>query len=260
MSIKTPPGAQPYEALAAAYDLSGQARFSLKMVGYLLEILAMRRIRPTHIADLACGTGAAAVALARRRFLVTGVDGSEAMLARARLRAVRWGVDVAWLQADLAELPALATEAGRGVDLALCLYDSLNHLTSPLEFRRALASARRQLAPGGHIFFDLNSAHAYATVWGNSQDAWVGPDHARFWRSRYDAEAGLATLEATYFVPGDAGQWQRVEACHTARGYDHAFVLEALAEAGFECLDAYEALTFAPVRPDTYRAAYLART
>jgi ubiquinone/menaquinone biosynthesis C-methylase UbiE len=259
MSIKTPPGSQPYEALAAAYDLSGQARFSLKMVGYLLELLALRRIRPLHVADLACGTGAAAVALARRRFRVVGLDGSEAMLARARQRAERWGVDVAWVQADLTALPALEALPERGADLVMCLFDSLNHLTSPIAFRQALAGARRLLAPDGLLFFDLNSPHAYASVWGDSQDAWVGPSHARVWQSRYDPDAGIATLRATYFLPLPDGSWQRVDAKHTARGYTHAFVLEALAEAGFECLDAYEALTFQPVRPESYRAAYLAR-
>jgi ubiquinone/menaquinone biosynthesis C-methylase UbiE len=259
MSVKPPPGAQPYEALAAAYDVSGQSRFSLKMVGYVLELLALRRIRPLDVADLACGTGAAAVALARRRFRVTGLDGSDAMLARARQRASRWGVDVTWVQGDLAALPWLGLTPDRGVDLALCLYDSLNHLTTPVAFRQALAGARRLLAPGGHLFFDLNTPHAYASVWGDSQDAWVGASHARFWRSRYDRSAELATLQATYFLPQADGSWQRVEASHTARGYRHEFVLEALAEAGFECLEAFEALTFEPVGPETYRAAYLAR-
>ncbi|MEB3329101.1 MAG: class I SAM-dependent methyltransferase [Candidatus Sericytochromatia bacterium] len=258
MAFKSPSGSQPYDALAAAYDVSGQSRFSLKMVGYLLELLALRRIRPHHVADLACGTGAAAVALARRRFQVTGLDGSAAMLERARRRGERWRVEVEWLQGDLVDLPRLGT-TDRGVDLALCLYDSLNHLTTPLAFRQALAGARRLLAPGGHLFFDMNTPHAYATVWGDSQDAWVGPSHARFWCSGHDPATGLATLQATYFLPRPDGSWQRVDASHTARGYAHAFVLEALAEAGFECLEAYEALTFRPVSSTTYRAAYLAR-
>lgn len=250
-----------YDALAAVYDVSGQSRFSLKMIGYLLEILALRRKKPVRIADLACGTGAAAVALARRKFLVAGLDGSSAMLDRGRARAARWKVNVAWHQADLANLPAqagsLLPEAAGGFDLVTCLYDSLNHLTEPVDLRRALVGARRLLAPGGLFFFDVNTPHAYRSVWGDSHDSYLGPHHARFWKSRYDHATGLAQLDATYFVP-EGEQWKRVDLTHVARGYDDTFVRAALAEAGFELLEAYEALTFQPVSGETYRAAYLA--
>lgn len=251
-----------YDALAAVYDISGQSRFSLKMIGYLLEILALRRIKPIRIADLACGTGAAAVALARRKFRVTGVDGSQAMLARAQARAERWKVDVNWLQADLADLPERWPGfPDGGFDLVTCLYDSLNHLTVPVDFRRALMGVRRILAPGGLFFFDVNTPHAYASVWGNAEDSHLAADYARFWRSRYDAPSGLATLNATYFVSeaADPTTWRRLDITHTARGYDDATVRAMLAEAGFELLEAYEAQGFTPVGPETYRAAYLAR-
>lgn len=251
-----------YDSLAAVYDISGQSRFSLKMIGYLLEILALRRIKPHRIADLACGTGAAAVALARRKFRVAGIDGSAAMLARGRARAARWKVDVDWIQADLAALPERWERFPEGgFDLATCLYDSLNHLTVPDDLRRALMGARRILAPGGLFFFDVNTPHAYASVWGDATDSHLAPDYARFWRSRYDAASGIATLSATYFVPEahDPAVWRRLDMTHHARGYDDATIRALLEEAGFELLEAYEALGFTPVGPETYRAAYLAR-
>jgi SAM-dependent methyltransferase len=148
-------------------------------------------------------------------------------------------------------------QAAGGFDLVTCLYDSLNHLTDPVDLRRALVGARRLLAPGGLFFFDVNTPHAYRSVWGDSHDSYLGAHHARFWRSRYDQESGLATLDATYFVPvGDL--WRRVQFLHTARGYDDAFIRASLAEAGFTLHEAYEALSFTPVSGETYRAAYLA--
>lgn len=254
-----------YDSLAAVYDISGQSRFSLKMIGYLLEILALRRIKPSKIADLACGTGAAAVALARRKFRVTGIDGSRAMLDRCRARSERWKVAVDWRQADLADLPERWEGFPEGgFDVVTCLYDSLNHLTVPVDLRRALMGARRLLAPGGLFFFDVNTPHAYASVWGDAEDSHLAENYARFWRSRYDAQSGIATLSATYFVQpaaaaADPACWQRLDITHTARGYDDATVRALLEEAGFELVEAYEALGFTPVGPETYRAAYLAR-
>lgn len=258
--IKTHPGSEPYQALAAIYDLTGQSRFSLKMVGYALELLALHRIRPINVVDLACGTGAAAVALARRKFQVSGVDGSTAMLARAEARARKWEVNVEWLNGDLTELGRIQWENQRPpFDFALCLYDSLNHLTDPNEFSGALAAVAGLLKTGGHFFFDVNTPYAYSTAWGNAQDTYVGADYARYWRSQFEPATGLATLHATYFFRSQSTdeQWQRIDTRQTARGYDQAIINTALAQAGLRPLVAYEALTFAPIRAQTYRAAYL---
>ncbi|MEB3284100.1 MAG: class I SAM-dependent methyltransferase [Candidatus Sericytochromatia bacterium] len=258
--IKRPSGSTPYEALATAYDISGQSRFSLKMVGYLLELLALHRIRPITIVDLACGTGAAAVSLARRKFTVTGVDGSQAMLDRARCRAQRWHAEVQWLSGDLVHLSETHWQSpDPQFDLAMCVYDSLNHLTDPSDFQGAVLAVSSLLKPGGHFFFDVNTPYAYEKAWGETQDTYVGAHHARYWRSRFDSETRLATLDTTYFVQNgsDANTWQRIDTRQHARGYDDQAVSDALQKAGFLTLVSYEALTFAPLTPHTYRAAYL---
>jgi 2-polyprenyl-3-methyl-5-hydroxy-6-metoxy-1,4-benzoquinol methylase len=258
-----------YDLLAQVYDMSGQSRFSLKMAGYLLEILALRRSKARRIVDLACGTGAAAVALARRGYQVTGVDGSEAMLDRARARAARWGVQVDWRQQDLAAL-----DLPGPYEVATCFYDSLNHLTDRLAVQQAFFGARRLLQPGGLFFFDMNTAYAYAKVWGSAEDSHLDARYARFWRSSYDRPTGLATLQATYFVreeAADAGpqgpeaagaagdRYRRIELTHHARGYDPDEVGAMLRGAGFKLLEAYECLSLEPASLDSYRVAYLAQ-
>lgn len=247
-------GASIYDAIAEVYDLSGQSRFSLKMLSYLLELLALRRSKPQRVADLACGTGAAAVALAKRKFKVSGVDGSAAMLARARQRAACWKVDVDWRQQLLTEL-----DLPQAYELATCLYDSLNHLTEPLDFRKALFGVRRLLVPGGLFFFDMNTPYAYASVWGQAEDSHLADNYARFWRSSYERTSGIATLQATYFQRQADELYRRVSITHHARGYTPDEVRRGLEEAGFELLNAYQAMSFEPVDERTYRVAYLAR-
>jgi ubiquinone/menaquinone biosynthesis C-methylase UbiE len=254
MNVKPPAGSALYETLARVYDLTGQSRFSLKMVSYLLEILALRRAKPRRIIDLACGTGAAAVALANRKFEVTGVDGSAAMLGRARARAARWKVQVDWSQQSLTEL-----DLPQAYELATCFYDSLNHLTNPYDLKMALFGVRRLLVPGGLFFFDMNTRYALEHVWNGISDTHVDADYARFWRSAFDPETGLGRLETTYFVRDEDDRYTRVEAVHTARGYDPDEVKRALEDAGFTLLEAYECQTFEPAGPDTYRVAYLAQ-
>ena len=254
MNVNPPAGSALYETLARVYDLTGQSRFSLKMVAYMLEILALRRAKPRRIVDLACGTGAAAVALARRKFEVTGVDGSAAMLGRAEARAARWKVQVDWRQQSLTEL-----DLPQAYELATCFYDSLNHLTNPYDLKKAFFGVRRLLMPGGLYFFDMNTRYALEHVWNGTSDTHLDADYARFWRSSFDAETGLGRLDTTYFVREPDDRYTRVEATHLARGYDPEEVVAALEEAGFTPLEVYECPTFEPAGPDTYRVAYLAQ-
>lgn len=243
-----------YESLAEAYDLSGQGRFGLRMLAYVLELLALARWRPTSWADLACGTGGVTVALARRRFSVVGVDGSPAMIARAQARAVRWKVAPPLLVQDLTalELPA-------PVQMATCFYDSLNHLTDPTRLAQAFFAVRRNLQPGGVFFFDMLTPESFTGPWAQHEDAHLGDRHARFWSARHDAATGLNRLEATYFVAQADGRYERVSAVHEARGYAHESVAQALREAGFTLEHSYGCFRLDPPEPGEQRIAYWAR-
>src|SRR3989304_974130 len=53
------------------------------------------------VEDLGCGRGRPPIPLARRGYVVTGVDLSDKMLGIARARALREGVSVDWLREGL---------------------------------------------------------------------------------------------------------------------------------------------------------------
>lgn len=254
MRPPVPPEAACYEALAEAYDLSGQGRFGLRMLAYLLELLALARWRPGTWADLACGTGGVTVALAKRRFSVVGVDGSPAMIQRAQARAKRWKVAPSFLIQDLADLSLPAP-----VEMATCFYDSLNHLIEPQRLAQAFFAVRRNLRPGGVFFFDMLTPESFAGPWAQHEDAHLGETHARFWKARQDASTGINTLKATYFVAGPDGRYDRVSAQHEARGYSHLEVAQALSEAGFTLEHSYACFRLEPPEAGEQRIAYWAR-
>ena len=64
------------------------------MVDRTVDDLANVVARPGPVADLGCGPGAHALALARRGYDVVGIDGSPRMVEVARARAARDDVDV----------------------------------------------------------------------------------------------------------------------------------------------------------------------
>ena len=70
-----------------------------------LLIDALAPLEGKHVLDVATGTGRAALALAKRGAVVTGIDASEEMLAIARGRAQESGLTVRFQTGDAHELP-----------------------------------------------------------------------------------------------------------------------------------------------------------
>jgi SAM-dependent methyltransferase len=100
-------------------------------------------LEPGRALDLACGEGQNAIWLASLGWRVEGVDYSPVAVAKARQRAERDGVDVAFAEADLVEYEP---DAG-AYDLVLLLY---LHLSAE-EHRLVLARAAASLASGGTL-------------------------------------------------------------------------------------------------------------
>lgn len=110
----------------------------------IADELASMVVPPGPVADLGCGPGAHALALARRGYDVVGVDGSSGMVEVARKRAARDEVDATFEVHDVSA-PLRFADASLGGVLAILI---LQHLPNPAVF---VAEIRRCLRPGGHV-------------------------------------------------------------------------------------------------------------
>jgi SAM-dependent methyltransferase len=138
-----------------------------------------------RLLDMGCGTGGFAVEMAARGLDVVGVDHSEEMLARARERAERRGVEVEWVRDDMRRF-----ERPGAFDVATCLYDTLNHLTTNIDLMAAVRRVRASLAGGGVFLFDTNNRLAYWNIWDDPDPFEVDGDgfHLTI-RTRFDRDA-----------------------------------------------------------------------
>jgi SAM-dependent methyltransferase len=184
---------------------------------------------PRRVLDVCCGTGQMAHLLQQAGYTVTGVDGSPEMIQYARRNAPGCELIVADVRAFTVPVPC---------DLALCMYDSLNHLMSVDDLRQAFQSVRGALAPGAPFLFDLNLREGYRERWRGSF-GFVEDDHACVVRSAWDEPSGTAELRATMFRQRDGG-WQRSDVALHQRCHSPDEVAIALAAAGFTRLRVLE--------------------
>ena len=106
------------------------------------------------IIDIGCGTGRHAIELARRGYVVTGLDLSDSQLARARKKAAAAGVKVTFLKRDGRDF-----RFEEPFDVAIMLCEGAFSLmeTDAMNFQ-ILANARQALKPGGLFIFSCLNA------------------------------------------------------------------------------------------------------
>lgn len=132
-----------YDRESGAWERGRDEPTKRESVERTVDELAKVVAPPGPVADLGCGPGAHALALARRGYDVVGLDGSPRMIHLARIRAGRYEVDATFGVHDVSA-PLPFTDASlRGV-LAILV---LQHLSHPAAF---FAEIRRCLRPGGH--------------------------------------------------------------------------------------------------------------
>jgi SAM-dependent methyltransferase len=133
-----------YDRESAAWGRRREDPKHRELVERTADELANVIAPPGPVADLGCGPGAHALALARRGYDVVGLDGSPRMVEVARTRAAREVVD-ATFNVDDVSAPLRFADASLGGVLAILV---LQHLPHPAAF---IADVRRCLRPGGHL-------------------------------------------------------------------------------------------------------------
>jgi SAM-dependent methyltransferase len=104
-----------------------------------------------RVLELACGSGRLTIPMAQSGIEIMGVDLSASMLATARAKAQRAGVEVKFLEADMRSF-----DLPEKFSTILIPGNSLLHLFTPSDLIQCFACARRHLDPDGRLVFDIS--------------------------------------------------------------------------------------------------------
>lgn len=248
-----------YADYAQVYDRSGQLKFSLDMLPYLARLLERHPAPGRTMLDLACGTGTVAMAMAREGWQVHGIDGSEQMLAQARAKEAE-GADpsatpVTWSRQDMRSFSL----PGR-VDLATCLYDSMNYMLSDADLLAVMRGIYRTLAPGGLFLFDMNTAWALSTFW-DGQTYFTDAEHlSMIMESQYDDTRQRTTVQVTCFERlGEENLYRKIVETHTEQAYPPEQIATLLTDVGLHIEASYSCFSFRAPSPTTARIMWAAR-
>jgi SAM-dependent methyltransferase len=233
-----------YRRYALVYDLVWRAAPYDRFVDLCLETAAAQGTSVRRVLVAACGTGSAAVELARRGLDVTGFDLSPAMvaIAAAKLRG-----RARLLVGDLAAVPL----GGGWADLVVVLNASLNYLLEPAQVVAALSHLRRVAAPGGTVVIEPLSPRFVHHGWEPGRH--VDRDGLRL-DATYELQGDLVVERLRWTIGG-------VEESETYRQRLYADAeLEALvAAAGLRLVERRPMWPAIPAEPARGRTLWVAR-
>ncbi len=238
-----------YEAFASVYDVLMQNVDYKKRTEYLLKIFNRYDRKPTLLLDLACGTGSFAKEMLERGIDVIGVDASEEMLNIARENLP----ECLLLNQRAEELDLYGT-----VDGAICLMDSLNHITDYGDFCKAIERTALFLEKDRLFVFDVNTEYKHKNILGDN--CFVIENDGVFctWQNETD-ENLLTNIMLDFFVEGESGEYQRFSEDFSERAYTKTQIENALNSAGLEIVAVLDDMSFKEQKETSERLYYVTR-
>jgi SAM-dependent methyltransferase len=226
--------ASGYKILPEVYDRWQQSYgkdFSTLILPKLLQTIKIHNIPTSSLLDLACGTGTLAVMMARRGWKVFGIDASEGMLREGRTKTKGTRYPVTFSRQSMERF-----HLSERVQLAVCMFDAINHLSSSKAVLSCFESVYAALAPGGYFIFDVNSELCYRTIW-RQTEVIHEKDFTMILENSFDVPSRIGKSRVTLFLPR-GGLFEKKTETVRERYYPGDEIASLLVKAGFDVLEA----------------------
>ena len=123
------------------------------------KVLQLVKPRGKMVLDLCCGPGRCSIALAKKGFVVTGVDRTEFLLKKAKTRAKVAKAKIEWVQCDMRDFVR-----PEWFDLVLSMFTSFGYFGAKEADSIVLSNMFASLKPGGACVIDVVGKECLAKV------------------------------------------------------------------------------------------------
>jgi len=238
-----------YNAFSEFYDLlMADAQYD-ERAEYVLGLFREFGDTPTLLLDLGCGSGEFTKRFAEAGIETIGVDPSEDMLSSAREKLP----EGLFLNQSGAELDLYGT-----VDGAVCLMDSLNHITDYGELCDTLGKVSLFLEPGKLFIFDLNTEYKHREILGDNAFITETDEVMCCWQNFTD-ETLKTDIYLDFFAREEDGRYRRESDEFSERAYSPLQIEKALEKAGLQILAVLDDMTREPQNDTSERVYYVTK-
>lgn len=214
------------------------------------QVLKLMKIRPgARVLDLCCGPGRHSLELARRGFVVTGVDRTREYLADAAKRARKEKLAVDFVLGDMKKF-----RRPRAFDAAINMFTAFGYFERPADDFRVLRNLYASLRPGGVFLMDVMGKERIARIF-NPRTWHREPDGTIVLEERW-IEKDFTWIENRWTLIRK-GRTRTFRVAH--RMYSAAELKSLLRRAGFRNVKAFGTLEGAPYDQDAQRLVLVAR-
>ena len=220
---------------------------------YLLSLFNRFGKKPKLMLDLACGTGNFSYIFKKMGIEVIGVDRSEGMLSAAIEKNHTGDNNPLFLNQSAENLDLFGT-----VDGAVCLLDSLNHITDESTLNKAISRVSLFLEKDCLFIFDLNTLYKHKTVLGNNCFMRENKESVCIWQSRYHKD-GVVNITADIFTTFDKKNYKRFKESFSEKAYNHSCIEKLLLNNSLEIAAVYDDMSYNPPNEKSERIIYVAR-
>lgn len=207
-----------------------------------------------QVLDLACGTGAVTIPMAKRGYRMEGIDRSEEMLAVAGQKA---GALSPAIRPQFYAMDMRSFALRNRYDAILSICDGGNYLLTDEDMQAMLRTAAEHLRAKGLFLLDMSSRYKLEEVIGDRTIAESYDGGAFLWENEIDRDAHRLSFQLTLFQRIDGSdRFERHIEYHEQRGYG-AEELVALASPWLECIAILDGESFEEANSESERLLWI---
>ena len=242
-----------YQSFAPFYDgLTNNVDYS-SLSEYFDKIIKENGNGGNLLLDLACGTGSLSFELVKKGYDVISVDASEDMLSEAMNKSHTFG-NPTFLNQTMQSLDLFGT-----IDAAVCCLDSINHLESKTDVKKAIEKVSLFMNEGGVFIFDVNTLYKHRDVLGDNTFVYDTDDVYCVWQNCFSPNDGSVEINLDFFEPIEGGCYDRWQESFCEYFYDDEFLTECINQSGMKLICKYDDFSFENVNDKTQRIVYVCR-
>lgn len=182
------------------------------------------------VLELGCGTGEIAIRLAKLDKAVYATDLSDDMLEVARIKAMNENVSLMLKRVDMTDF-----SVNQGIDLILCLCDSINYVLDINDVFKTFCNVYHSLDNQGCFVFDINSLYKTDVILKDYKEEENDEEFSFYW--------SVDLIEQGYIHHKvkieDKVNNDYVEEDHYQRTYHHDIYVDLLRKAGFKNIEMF---------------------